>query len=333
MGIEVKRIQQENFNELFNLFGKRKNPELINWVYSHPRGDGKSAYVAFEEGKLAGAIGYVCSDYNINGEIKKGIIPLSWEVEKEKRGFVGTKLLFSALKGADFYLGMDGSEDMKMIFGKLNFKKIGEGISARKILSPFGYLKTLQRIGPRDLLRTVRYILNNLSYKAKPKQRLLYEISDYDPNTVSNNKQVFHNVISNEHIQWLKKNPGMKLYVFEAKIGDKKYAPILINIKEIKNGYKRGQIVHLPPVEKSDENYLPDILLEIEGFFRTNKVSAITTLVTNTVLQKALSKRGYRFDKKIRPIIFKGPREIFEILNKTELHLSFAETDKSVRNI
>ena len=333
MAVEIRKIEEKDFNILPELFNNRKNTDLIKWVYSHPCADGKSAYVAIEDGKLVGAIGFVRSQYNINGEVKNGIIPLSWEVEEEKRGFVGTKLLFTALKGADFYIGMDGSEDMKMIFEKLNFKKVGEGTSARKIIEPLQHLKTLKKVGPKDLIRMSRSIMKNAFKKKKTKESFLREIKEYDSEKVNNDRSVFHHVISNEHIDWLKKNPGMEQYLFEININNKIYAPVIVFVKEIKNGVKRGQIVHLPPMEKEDLEMLPEIIYELENKLKQKGATAITTLVTNSDVKMAFKKVGYTFDAKARPIVFKGPKDVFEILQKTKIQLSFAESDKSVRNI
>lgn len=332
MAFEIRKVKESDFDNLFELFGKRKKKELLRWVYGHPCADGLSAYIAVENEKIIGAVGFVRSAYFIDGEIKKGLIPLSWEVARENRGIVGVKLLFTALRDADFYLGMDGSEDMKQIFKGLNFKKVGEGVGVKKVLMPFKYLKTLKKVGPRDILRffTDFFTQNFTSNKSSLE---IIQKENYQTVNLTELDNMVYNTISAEHVEWLSKNPGMTMYLFETVINGYNYAPIILFSKEMKNGIKRGQIVHIPPLKKDDEKYYKALIVSIEQFFKKNKITAATALVTNPSLKKAFADLNYRFDKKPRPIVAKGSKDIMGKLNGADIHLSYAESDKSVRNI
>lgn len=335
MSTEIRQVELLDFEDVFELFGKRKSRTLLKWIYGHPCAAGRSAYVAVQEGRIIGSVGFVKSTYMVNGERLTGLIPLSWEVEKENRGMIGIRLLLKALNSADFYMGMDGSEDMKAIFGGLNFKKIGEGKNARKVLRPVNYLKTLRKVGVKDIFRTVSHIYNNLS-SAKSRPRIqLAKINACQ--TVESSEEVisgmFYNTISPEHVLWLDSSPDMTACVFQVNIDNTVYAPVHCYIKNVRNGYKRGQITHVPPLKPEHRLYYRDIVLWIEDYFRKLGITSISTLVTNPDLEAVLGELKYTFDKKTRPIVIKANEETEKLFAGATIHLSYAESDKSIRNI
>ncbi len=332
MGFNVRQIEPNDIDQLYELFSKRKSKELLSWVYGHPAVEGRSGYVAEEGGKIVGAVGFVKNQYLINGQVKSGIIPLSWEVSEGSRGLVGMRLIFKVLSGADFYMGMDGSDDMRNIFKGLNFRQIEEGIGARKVLHPFDYLKTLNKIGIKDLFRFATDVFIWM-FKRNTSSLVLEEINDYDPEKYEKPEKGFYNPISRDHLLWLSNNPGMKMQAFEVDIKGRKYGPVICFMKEIKNGKSRGQLIHIPLFNDNDKKYYPDLILAVESFLYNKGVTSISTLAVDGYLKTVLKKMNYRFDIKTRPIVAKGSKDVLEMLAQSEIHLSYAESDKSVRNI
>ena len=335
MSTEIRQIEPTDFDQIFELFGRRKSRSLLGWIYGHPCAEGRSGYVAVQDGRIIGAVGFVRSTYVVNGKKLTGLIPLSWEVEEESRGITGIRLLRRALSNADFFMGMDGSEDMKAIFKGLNFKKIGEGKNARKVIRPFAYLKTLRKIGIRDLLRMVSHVWNNMTSVTPVSRVQLIEITaNYSSGTTGDViPGLFYNTISPDHVQWLTSSPGMTAIVFEVQIENTVYAPIHCFIRYMQNGCRRGQITHIPPLRTEHKSYYIDIVLAIEDYFRKNEITSISTLVTNPDLESALKVLRYTFDPKIRPIVIKSDEETERRFEGTTIHLSYAESDKSIRNI
>jgi len=74
------------------------------------------------------------------------------------------------------------------------------------------------------------------------------------------------------------------------------------------------------------------MIRELEDFFLRKDVYSVTSLVTGEQLTRAFRSLGYRFARRIRPVVIKGPAETVEAIKNSAIHLSFAETDKSVRN-
>jgi len=335
MSTEIRQIEPTDFEQIFDLFKRRKSRSLLGWIYGHPCAEGRSGYVAVQDGRIIGAVGFVRSTYVVNGKKLTGLIPLSWEVEEESRGITGIRLLRRALSDADFFMGMDGSEDMKAIFKGLNFKKIGEGKNVRKVIRPIAYLKTLRKIGIRDLLRMVLHVWNNAtSVTPVSRVQLIETTANYSTGSIGDViPGLFYNTISQGHVQWLTSNPGMTAIVFEVRIENTVYAPIHCFIRYLQNGYRRGQITHIPPLKTEHRSYYKDIVLAVEDYFMKNEATSISTLVTNPDLESAFRDQKYAFDPKIRPIVIKTDEETEKLFEGATIHLSYAESDKSVRNI
>jgi hypothetical protein len=144
---------------------------------------------------------------------------------------------------------------------------------------------------------------------------------------------MFYNTLSPGHVQWLRSNPGMTAHVFGVQIDDTVYAPVYCFVKKIKNGPGRGQITHIPPLKPEHKTYYRDIVRWIEDYFKKLGVTSVSTLVTNPDLEEALAALHYTFDAKTRPVVIKTNGEHENLFDQAVLHLSYAESDKSIRNI
>lgn len=334
MSLEIRRIEELDYPELPQLFNHRKSAEFISWLYSHSNHENRSAYVAKECNQIIGAIGYVKQPYYIDGERLDGLIPLSWEVKKENRGLAGLKLLFKALSDSDFYLGLDGSEDMKNIFKQLGFKKVGEARGAQKVLKPFNYLRHLKRIGVRDLLRFLRDLKNyNWRGHASASLSVLKHIDIHEYEGATSRKGTFSNAISKGHLEWLNRMPGTKLYLFNIVTDEVCLSPVVIMLKSFKTGLNRACILHIPPVETTQMSLLNDVVVDIERFLNEQQVVSVKILSSDMLLDKVLKKRGFVFETKARPIVVKGRAELIDQIKKQNIYVTYIESDKSVRNI
>jgi len=334
MALEIRPIEHQDLEQLYILFGKRKDRELLQWLYGHPCADGRSAFVALEDGQIVGAVGFVRTTYLVQGKVMKGLIPLSWEVVPEKRGLAGIRLLYTALKGADFYLGMDGSEDMKMIFGKLQFSRIGTAVSVRKVLKPWKYLKTLEKKGFKDIWRFFVDAFRSFARRSVPvdERGIICEVDKSGAYRRPVSPAEFYNLVDEDHLRWLLSCPFVESHVFTAMVNGIEYFPVICFIKTTDKGSRRGQIVHIPPLPGADHAILRNMIRELEDFFLRKDVYSVTSLVTGEQLTRAFRSLGYRFARRIRPVVIKGPAETVEAIKNSAIHLSFAETDKSVRN-
>jgi hypothetical protein len=334
MSLEIRQIEEFDYRELPQLFNHRKSHEFISWLYSHPNHHYKSAYVAIESNELIGAIGYIKQPYFVDGELLNGLIPLSWEVKQEKRGLAGLKLLFKALNDSDFYLGLDGSEDMKGIFKQLGFKKVGEARGAQKVLKPFRYLRTLKSIGVKDLLRYTRDLTNYLliGHESLPLTVLKsIDIQMYEGAT--SRKDTFSNSISKGHLEWLNRMPGIKLHLFNIVTDEVCLSPVVIMIKNFKTGLNNASILHIPPMEVSQLSLLKDVIVDIERFLKAQHVTSVKILSSDKLLDKVLKKRGFVIENKVRPIVVKGRADLIDRIQKQNIYVTYIESDKSVRNI
>jgi hypothetical protein len=131
----------------------------------------------------------------------------------------------------------------------------------------------------------------------------------------------------------LKKNPGMQVHVFSFTLGTHSYAPLICYIKEVKPGHKRAEIVHIPPILDTDYHFLIQVLRSVEQFFFQQGVEHITSLASNDYFLDMFKQLGYRILRRTRPVVVKGDEDVIENLTGTLVHLSLAESDKSVRNI
>ncbi len=332
--LEIREIEENDFKSVYKLFHQRKSHSLIKWLYGHPCANGKSAYVAIENGELIGCIGYTKQNYAINKTIYTGLTPLSWEVNKENRGLAGVKLLMKALSGADFYFGLDGSADMKTVFKQMGFKPVGHVVGARKILKPLNFLKSLNEIGPRDIYRTLKHIISYPFHLSQSSKRFnLSKITDYDFKPIDLQEGKFQNVIDTEHLNWLNSNPEIETMAFECKVNNTIIAPIILGVKNTKGRYKRGIIIHLPfpTTQTYEEN--DELISHIEWYLKTLDASSVSVLTAGEKSHEIYKKRGYNFEPKQRPVTAKGPKEIIEKLMNCEPLLSYAVSDKCIRNI
>jgi hypothetical protein len=334
MSFEIREIQENDFKELPKLFNYRKTDEKLSWLYSSQDNECKNAYVAVEDNQLIGAIGYIRQPYWVDGEKFNGLIPFSWEVQKDKRGLVGIKLLYKALSGSDFYMGLDGSEDMKAIFRQMGFKKVGEARGAHKVLQPYRYMQTVGRIGVKDLARMVRNMGILIFEKRADDSTLSFkplDMSTYD--VASMRKGTFSNSICKKHLEWLSNMPGAVVHLFQFEDNGVVYKPVVVMVKEVERGIKRAAILHIPPMEKHQVKLLQKVVVAIESFLNSHNVSAITILSSDKNLDDVLTNRGFVFEKKRRPVVVKGPCELIERIENMEVYISLIESDKSVRNI
>jgi len=105
MSTEIRQIEPTDLIRFSSCSEEEKAGRFWDGYTGHPCAEGRSGYVAVQDGRIIGAVGFVRSTYVVNGKKLTGLIPLSWEVEEESRGITGIRLLRRALSNADFFHG------------------------------------------------------------------------------------------------------------------------------------------------------------------------------------------------------------------------------------
>lgn len=337
MSDKVRRIEEKDFQSVYELFDHRKSIEELKWLYTNPENDLiYNAFVSVDiNSNITGVIGYITSEYSDNSTTSSGVIPMTWQLKKDYKGIAGVLLFKRILKEADFAIAIQGSMIAQDLYKLFKYKYLSSSYSYLNILDlrKFNKYTRGKNIFKRLALTAVllpSYLKNILRGDSFDSQINLSPFTGkIDENIVQPN--VFGKVITKEYVDWMLKCPLLDTYAFNIKNGNEHIGICILYIKELKN-VKLGRIVHLPFLG-NDELLWKQVIRTCLTFFKKNDCCLVSGIAHHKMCHKGYKKSGFiniKIDNK--PIYIRDGKKHLARVDLTNWHIQYSEGDKAYRN-
>lgn len=334
----IRRIKEEDFQGVSNLYDGRKSIEELKWLYTDPNNsDIFNAFVAVnEKNVIIGEIAFSLSNYIQDTKEVYGVIPMNWKISREYKGMAGILLLKKVLSLGDFGITIGGSKTAQNLYPLFKFKYLSNIDEYYKILNLTQLFKSYKR---KSLIKTIGMISYLIpSYYKNPSHKSLYldiELIDYDGNNFVSErdyKNVFKKQITKKYIDWLLGCPTLKTYGFSIKKGNEYFGICVLYIQKI-NGINRGRIVHIPFLG-NDKKLWSSVINKCITFFKKEECCIITGLVNHNLSHLGFSKSGFtKIKKHAKPLFIKDDNQNLSSININNWFLQYSEGDKAYREI
>jgi len=329
----IRRIEENDFEAVSNLFNGRKSVEELKWLYSDPNNSGiYNAFVAVnQKGEIIGEIAYMLSVYTQGGQIIKGAIPFNWKIIDKYKGMAGILLFKKVLNLGDFSFTIGGTEAALNLFPLFKLNKRLEIEQFYKVLKPFTFLKTLQRKSPFKTYGMFGYLLPSY-FRSTTKKNLYNDIEfiRYSGENYSvdiDSDFVFKKVISKNYIDWLLVCPVVESFAFIIKRGENTYGTCVLYTYKT-NQIKKGRIVYLPFLG-DNKRLWNTVITKCVNFFKKEKCCFITCQTHHKNITSAYNDSGFiRIKSHSHPVFIKYPNKKIESINIDNWHLQYSEGDK-----
>jgi hypothetical protein len=331
MSEKIRQIAEEDFPEVSGLFNHNKSIEELKWLFRDPNNPGNyNAFVALDKsGRLVGIIGYVISIYKQNEKEIKGVIPMSWKILSDYKGFAGVMLMKKVLEKGDFGFTTGGTDKAHSLFPLFKLDYLKSGTKYFKIFNIWNFFNSIEGNFVKRLLKTVLLLP---AYFKIIKKKNIYEdlkLVEYDPDMFVPDLLLdndFHKPINKEYLSWLLQCPILKTYAFYIIKGQKNFGVCVFYIKEVK-GTRRGRIVYLPFLGK-DMKLWRSVLYKSFEFFNSQKCCSITSIATNSTLHAGYETGMFKFIKS-RPIYLKDTKLKLEDIDIQNWNIQYTEGDSA----
>ena len=291
------------------------------------------SFVAVDNNKVIGHIGYVRSYYHFSGKRYVGVHPLAWMVEEKHRGLgLGLSLFSKTMKECDFNLTTAGTEIAQKFYRSLNFNIVTYGKRFTKVLKPKKYYKILSGsaslrfartlIHSRGLLKKSRISSSKGSVETEVKATDIHKF-EYEVD-----ESVMTNIPEERYIDWILNCPVVNTYVFSLSSKGKPCGFAVCYTQKTDNDILVGRIVHISNLG-SETKIWHQVIYHLEKFFRTKGCAIISTLATYPVFIQALNQSGYIFRAE-SGIWIKGK---LPDIPKNSWHLTYLEGDLGYRGL
>ncbi len=333
----IRKIEENDFEAVSALYNGRKSIEELKWLFTNPDDSTiYNAFVAVNNNKVIGAIGYSSSIYKQEKIELFGVIFMSWIVASDYKGFAGISLLKKASGIGDFAIAISGSNLGQSFYPMLKYKYISNSDIYFKILNSKGLYNSFKR---KTLIKTAGMIgLLLPTYFNNPNKKTLQKDIEFIPYNGNNYvkekeyKNIFTKKMTKKNIDWLLKCPNLNTSAFCIK-NDNDYLGIcVLYIQKTKNTIK-GRIVHLPFLGFDKEIWV-SVIDKCLSFFRKEGCTTASGLAHQKMSHSGFKDAGFKningYDK---PNYIKDLNGHLESIELSNWHLQFSEGDKGYRGI
>jgi hypothetical protein len=331
MGEKIRKITEEDIPEISVLFNHNKSIEELKWLFRDPNNPNTyNAFVGLDDiGKLVGIIGYVISMYKQNKKEVKGVIPMSWKILSDYKGFAGVMLMKKVLEMGDFGFITGGTNIARSLFPIFKLDYLKGGFKYFKIFNIWKFFNSLEDGFVKKILKTIVLLP---AYFKKIKKNNIYEdlkLVEYNPDKFIQDLFLdndFHKIINKDYLSWLLQCPTLKTYAFFIKKGQKNFGVCVFYIKKVK-GTKRGRIVYLPFLGKNMKLWR-SVLYKSFEFFKTQKCCSISSIATNNTWYAGYETGMFKFIKS-RPIYLRDTKSKLKDIDIQNWNIQYTEGDSA----
>jgi len=290
------------------------------------------SFVAVDDKKVIGHIGYVRSYYHYRSEKYVGVHPITWNVEEKYRGLLGLNLLSNAMKDCDFNIIIGGTEMAQKIYRSLNFNLLTHATKFVKVLKHLKYYKIMDGSLPIRIAKTIYHSRGILKKRrislSKGSDATVELVADIHKFKYEIDDSVMANIPNEKHIDWILSCPDVKTYAFSIRAEHGTCGFAICYTQKTANDILVGRIVHISNLG-SELKLWHQVIFLLEKFLRIKRCATISILATYPVLIRALNQSGY-LSKVKSPVWIKG--------NVTDIplvswHLTYLEGDLSYRGL
>ena len=296
-----------------------------------------NAFVAInEQDKLIGVIGYSLSVYTDGYHDISGVIPMSWKIADDYKGFAGIQLFKKVLALGEFGMAIGGSETAKKLYPLFKYEFLSNSIEYYKLLHLANALLSLKRRTPFKTVGMVGYLLPTYfkSTNTKPLTKEIklvpYNGDDFKDEPIY--KGIFRKKISKEYTNWLLSCPKLKASAFKIYHREEYLGNCVLYIQRV-NNFNRGRIVHLPFLG-FDRDLWAAVIEHCFQFFRSEQCCLVSGLAHNPINQAAFLSSGFmKLRKAMKPVFIKDIKSNLAGFDLTKWYLQYSEGDKAYRDL
>lgn len=311
MKIEIRRTTKSDLTSVLSLYDGKKSMDEISWVLKDFYGEGFRSFVALnDKNTIIGHIGYIISKYCINDLVFNGMHNMMWIVNEEARGSAGLKLFSKNVKMGDFGFAIGASKFTKKIFPLVKYQYHFDIFQYYKLINPIFFPKFKR--GSVSIQKVQNF---NFSF-------------DYQ----NNSRNVFYNLPSKEHLNWILDCPLVQTAGFKIKENGKTIGIVIVYIKTRSQFIRTGRVVHISFLGE-DENKWTQTINLINKYFFERKCYLVFFPASYSKLVDELLKCGYKKSSYIsKPLYIDNSKSNLPKIKKDNFHLTFLESDLGYRN-
>lgn len=282
----------------FEVFGKRRDPELLAWLLSNRRCPEQiDSWVAELDGRVVGHTAVLKSRYLMGTRRSTGAHAYLWMVAEEHRGDAGVALARRVVTHGDFLVVLGGTPTTQAILSGRRFTVLTEALE---------YLIHTGDCGGSEASDLVA--------------RSSFETVDPAPGAISN-------VAAPEHLEWLADCPELEAHRFAFERDGRSLGPVLVYVNRTESP-TAGRLVHMPYLGEDPEVWLGG-LRQVGRELSALGCSAWSVLATHPALIAACEAAGGEVIGQ-RPVWL---RERNEVLAEGPWHLTYLEGDLAYRRV
>jgi len=336
MAVNIQQLKTSDIQQIEKLFKGEKSPDEIKWLFENPDDTvSLNGFKAIEGEKIVGVIGYVISYYKYQDKEFKGVIPMSWQVDPEYKGFAGVLLFKKVLSLGDFGMAIGGSyeaQDVYPVF-KLKFQYFYN--EYYKLIHPIRFIRSRQK----SLINNLGYTLLAARSFLQPVRKNTIEGLEIQSQAASNPFQntdntwdTMHKVLSAGYMKWLLNCPLVDSYSYTISYKGK-YLGIAIIYISILKGVRRGRIVHIPFLGDNIKVWT-NVIAYLNAYLKGKGCCYISAVANTPIMKKALDRMSFsNIRRQRKPFFIKDENHILDNIPLTNWHLQYSEGDKAYRNM
>ncbi|WKK66830.1 hypothetical protein [Lutimonas zeaxanthinifaciens] len=333
----IRRIEESDFEHAAPLFKVpyKKSIEELKWLFKDPNDKNEyNGFVCISNEELVGVIGYIDVSYTDGTVDFKGVIPMSWQLKENYKGFAGILLFKKVLALGDFCIAIAGSSTAKQMYPMFKYRylfniyeyyKVLDLKSSFCLITKKGRLKSLAKL---LWLNTARFRIN---IKFKKTRNVVFENYNQTEEQIKEiNYGIIRRKLNKNQINWFLKCPLVKSMAFKVYLDESFLGYVILYIKS-QDGCNQGRIVHLPYVDDKHLSY--EIFHKCLQILKKHKCSFVSSWLHHDAHSSSLKNHGFkRIKNKIIPFYLKDKRNVFENHNLDNWFLQYSEGDKAYRN-
>ena len=312
--VEIRQTEYKDLEAISKLYHGEKTIEELHWLlhdFDSP-GTYRSFIAVDKNNVVVGHIGYIISEYTINGKRVKGVHNMLWITSPDAVGFAGLKLVSKTSSLGDFRFAIGSSESSAKIFPSIKYNFMFQIPLYIKFLIPS--LKKLQNKSKTGIS------IRTLSLKDEDIDR-------------ESSLDILTNVESTNHLKWILDCPFHEKKAFSIYNKEKCIGSAICFINSRFGFLKTGRIIHISYLGE-DELVWNVALSLLESYFKSRKCYLISIPVTTKVVKKAVINRNYKTFKKLsKPFYLNNENNALAKMEHNQYYLTFLEADLSYRNV
>ena len=334
MAETIRRLEDSDFTQVSALFNDRKSIRELKWLFCNY--DDQNIYNAFvaidEHDEIIGVIGYSISEYFQNDKTIIGIVPLSWKLSEEYKGFAGVQLFKKVISLGRISFAIDGTNIAQRLYPMFGYQFLTDNNVYYKILNIKNVCLSLKK---KSRIKTIGFIgallptyLYNKQRKSQASNVSLVRYTGDNFKAEKEYKGVFRKKITKAYIDWLLGCPVLKTHAFCIFYNNVFLGICVLYVQKI-NEFNRGRIVHLPFLGH-DLTIWTAVLGNILNFFRKEQCCFISALGQHTINKAAYRSTGFLSPKGyVRSVYLKDNDRILTATKPENMFLQYSEGDEA----